>query len=46
MLLPAYRLLPLPQLSLLTILVAVTPPLPLGSSTGFVDYPLRRYRDD
>ena len=35
--LPAYRLLPLPQLSLLTIPAAVTLPLPLGSLTGFGD---------
>src|SRR5947199_3643311 len=32
--LPAYRLLPLPQLSLLTIPTAITPP---GGSTGFGD---------
>jgi hypothetical protein len=35
--LPAYRLLPLLQLSLLTISAAVTLPLPLGSSTAFGD---------
>jgi|SRR6202522_1473636 len=35
--LPEYRLLPFPQLSLLTIPAAVTLPLPLGSSTGFGD---------
>jgi hypothetical protein len=35
--LPAYRLLPFPQLSLLTIPAAVTLPLPLGSLTGFGD---------
>jgi hypothetical protein len=37
--LPKYRLLPFPQLSLLTIPAAVTLPLPLpfGSSTGFGD---------
>jgi hypothetical protein len=35
--LPAYRLLPIPQLSLLTIPAAVTLPLPLGSLTGFGD---------
>ena len=35
--LPKYRLLPFPQLSLLTIPATVTLPLPLGSSTGFGD---------
>jgi hypothetical protein len=35
--LPAYRLLPLPQLSLLTIPAAVTLPLPTGALTGFGD---------
>ena len=35
--LPAYRLLPFPQLSLLTIPAAVTLPLPQGSFTGFGD---------
>src|SRR5260370_2291447 len=35
--LPAYRLLPIPQLSLLTIPAAVTLPLPFGSLTGFGD---------
>src|SRR5260370_37193003 len=35
--LPAYRLLPIPQLSLLTIPAAVTLPLPLGSLTGIGD---------
>jgi hypothetical protein len=34
---PQYRLLPFPQLSLLTIPAAVTLPLPLGSLTGFGD---------
>lgn len=35
--LPQYRVLPFPQLSLLTIPAAVTLPLPLGSSTGIGD---------
>jgi hypothetical protein len=35
--LPTYRLLPFPQLSLLTIPAAVTLPLPMGSLTGFGD---------
>jgi hypothetical protein len=35
--LPQYRLLPFPQLSLLTIPAAVALPLPLGSLTGFGD---------
>ena len=34
---PQYRVLPFPQLSLLTIPAAVTLPLPLGSLTGFGD---------
>src|SRR5258708_25100110 len=37
--LPAYRLLPTPQLSLLTIPAAATLPLPLASFTAFGDIP-------